>query len=211
MSSVTATGVSDSAYHPSNTAAQACPTVDSNWAANEKLPPSPNQQLCSCMVSSLTCVVESSVSTSQLAQLFNQICGYGPCGGITANATTGVYGAYSMCADNDQLSFVMDQYYQAQVQQGNGASACDFGGAAATQSPSSATGTCMVLLQQAGSQGTGSVAANPTATGSSSGGNSSSSAAARLMAAPSSVQFGMWQVGAYIFTAAVAGVGMIIL
>jgi len=213
MSSVTATGVSNSAYHPSNTAAQACPTVGSNWAANEKLPPSPNQQLCSCMVSSLTCVVKSSVSTSQLAQLFGQVCGYGSCGGITANATTGVYGAYSMCAGQDQLSFAMDQYYQAQVQQGNGASACDFGGSASTQSSSSPTGSCSVLLQQAGSQGTGSVSANPTATGSSSGGSSSSSssAAARPMAAPSSVQFGMWQVGAYIFTAAVAGVGMIIL
>jgi 1,3-beta-glucanosyltransferase GAS1 len=217
MGSVTATGVSQSAYHPSNTVAQACPTVDSNWAANEKLPPSPNEQLCSCMVSSLTCVVKGSVSGNQLSQLFGQVCGYGTniCSGITPNATSGIYGAYSMCDGDDQLSFAMDQYYQGQVQQGNGASACDFGGAASTQSSSSPSGTCSVLLQQAGTQGTGSVAANPTATGlSSSGsgsGSSSSSAAARPMAAPSSVHFGMWQVGAYIFTAAVAGVGMIIL
>ena len=124
-----------------------------------------------------------------------------------------MYGAYSMCDGNDQLSFAINQYYQGQVQQGNGASACDFGGSASTQSSSSPTGSCSVLLEQAGSQGTGSVAANPTATGlnSSGSGSSSSSAAARPMAAPSSVHFGMWQVGAYIFTAAVAGVGMIIL
>ncbi|OXV11227.1 hypothetical protein Egran_01010 [Elaphomyces granulatus] len=211
MASVTATGVSNSAYHPSNTAAQSCPTVDSKWAASEKLPPSPNAQLCSCMVSSLTCVVQASVSSKQLAQLFNQVCGYGVCNGITANATTGVYGAYSMCADMDKLSFAMDQYFQAQIAKGNGASACDFGGSASTQATSSPSGTCSVLLGQAGSQGTGSVAANPTATGSSPSGGSSSSAAARPVAAPSSVHFGMWQVGAYVVTAAIAGVGMIIL
>lgn len=209
MASVTVTGVNSASYTPTNTVAQSCPTVDANWEASDTLPPSPNSNLCSCMVQSLTCAVKGSMSGQQISDLFNTVYGYGTYPGISSNATSGVYGAYSMCAPQDQLSFAINQYYQQQVQKGNGQSACDFSGSASTQAVASATGTCSQLLSQAGSQGTNTVSASPT--GGSSGSSSSSSGAASPMGPPSSVRVGMWQVGAYIITAAVAGVGMIVL
>ncbi|KAJ9292640.1 CAZyme family GH72 and CBM43 [Paecilomyces variotii] len=218
IAKATPTGVKKSEYKPTNTALQSCPAVNGNWQAKATpLPPSPNPELCQCMTSSLTCVAKDTISDEDLGKTFGVVCGYeGVCDGIAANATTGDYGAYSMCEAKEQLSFVMDRYYQEQKAKGNGASACDFGGAASTKSPEQPTGSCENLIKQAGTAGTGTVTSAPTASGktASDGGSaasSSSAGAAPHMAGPASLGFGAFQLGAYIATAMVAGAGMILL
>ncbi|ODQ56451.1 beta-1,3-glucanosyltransferase [Saitoella complicata NRRL Y-17804] len=178
LAKVSPTTVMSSTYTPTNTAAS-CPTTTDWEAAASPLPPTPNALLCECMVSSLSCGASSGINDTSIADLFGYICGLGDyCGGITANGTSGSYGAYSMCTSEQQLSFVMNAYYQAQ---GSSAQACDFGGLAATTSSASATGTCSALLKEAGTAGTGTVTDSPasaTSSGSSSKSTSGSSAEA---------------------------------
>lgn len=203
-----------SEYNPTNTAAQACPTVGDEWqAASSPLPPTPNKELCSCMTESLSCTLKDDVDEKQIGKLFGYICGMsdGVCDGIAANGKTGKYGAYSMCAVKEQLSFVMNRYYEQQKAQGNGAQACDFNGAATLKSPTSPTGSCKSLMSQAGPEGTGTVTSAPTAGSGSGAAAATSSGAAVPMVAPAAFNFGMMQLGAYIITAFFAGVGMILL
>lgn len=210
IAKATPTGVNKAEYTPTNTALQACPTIGDDWkAAASPLPPTPNKELCSCMMDSLTCVVKDDISQKELGKLFGVVCGYGVCDGITANGTTGKYGAYSMCAAKEQLSFAMNKYYEEQVAKGNGAQACDFGGAATTKSAVTPTGTCKDLMSQAGADGTGTVTSAPTAGGATAA--AASEGAAGPMVAPTAVNFGMLQLGAYIITAFIAGAGMILL
>jgi len=216
IATVSPSSVNSASYSPTNTA-QACPTEDSTWeAASSPLPPSPNQELCSCMYNSLSCVVSSSANSSDFGTLFGEVCGYGDyCGGIEANGTTGSYGAYGMCNSTEQLAFVFNAYYVAQK---SSASACDFGGSATVKSATKATGVCSSLLAQAGTAGTGTVTSSPTATGAGaagSGGSGSSSATSSGAASPG-VSFpvlnaGYLSFGVYLFGALLSGAAMIIL
>ncbi|KAF7597177.1 1,3-beta-glucanosyltransferase gas1 [Aspergillus hancockii] len=210
----TATGVKSADYSPTANA-RACPKVGVEWQANAKdLPPTPNADLCSCMEEGLTCVVKDSVSEKDYGDLFGTVCGNsGICDGLVKDGKSGNFGAYSMCNARQQLSFVLDQYYQ-KVGKDHQASACDFKGAASTKKPNKPTGTCSSLLNQVGSVGTG----KPNTSGGGSGSSSSSSAsssssgnAAGLGVLPKSVHVGVWQIGAYLVTAMVAGAGMILL
>jgi uncharacterized membrane protein YgcG len=222
---ISPTGVNSASYNPTNTAAQSCPTVGSDWQASSALPPTPNEQLCECMFNALTCVPDN-VSTDDIGDLFSVVCGLGSntCAGIDANATTGTYGAYGMCDATQQLGWALNDYYEQQVAAGNGASACDFSGSAKTQSPTSPSGTCATLISQAGNAGTGTVTSQPSGTGSSggsssgssgsgssgsSGSSSSSSAGVPGFSAPA--HLGLLQVVAYLAIAFVSGAGMILL
>jgi 1,3-beta-glucanosyltransferase GAS1 len=211
---ISPSSTAESAYTVINTAPQACPTVGSTWAASSNLPPIANPDLCNCMVSSLSCVAKSSVSLTgnQTAYLFDYICGndQSACNGILANGTTGVYGAYSMCAASQKLSFVMNQYY---LNQGKVATACDFSGNATTQSPSPAS-SCSPLLGAAGASGTGTVTVIPTGAGTISATGGSATASKSSIAVITTVpQFdlGMVQLGVYILVAAITGGSMILL
>lgn len=82
-------------YTPGNQP-QACPTQDAVWAASTKLPPSPNEAVCSCMTQSLNCTAKSSISADDVETNFNYLCDPHNgdfCSGILANGSTGVYGA----------------------------------------------------------------------------------------------------------------------
>lgn len=209
---------SASAYTVTNTEVRACPATGTAWAAASALPPIANSDLCSCMVDSLSCVANSGLSGNDTATLFSTVCGYNggsPCDGITANATTGVYGAYSMCTSEQQLSFAFNQYFLAE---NSASTACDFGGNAKTQSGSSST-NCKALLNQAGASGTGTVTSVPTAasaSGSSASGTSSSTATSTKKGAAGALvvprfDLGMLQMGAYVVIAMGAGMGMVLL
>lgn len=217
-----------SAYNPSVTT-PGCPGVtstgESQWLATATpLPPTPNQGLCQCLTGILGCVSSDNDMTSYEDD-FDYICGSGGnvCNGITANGTTGQYGAYGMCSPQQQLSFVMNQYYKAHSSQ---ASACSFNGHASTKAASNPSGSCQALIQQAGTDGAGTVpqptgnanaqasnAAPGTGSGSGSGSGSSSSSskgAANTVSIPA-FDAGLLELGAYVVGAIVTGAGMILL
>lgn len=206
IASVSPTGTASAKYTATNKAA-ACPTLDSIWASSSKLPPKPDAQLCSCMMSTLECTLSSSVSSKDYGDLYGQLYNYGALDGVTGNSTKGVYGAYSMCTDEQKLSFALNEYYNSQSDE-NKAKACDFKGAATTTSSSAPSGTCSSLIEQAAS-GTGTVTSSPSGTGSS--GGATSSGLGVPMNTPSSVVVGTWQLGAYVAVAVFTGAGMILL
>ncbi|KAF2219949.1 family 72 glycoside hydrolase [Elsinoe ampelina] len=206
MRSATPTGVNSASYSPTNSPA-ACPTVGSEWAAAASpLPPTPNQELCSCMVQSVECVASSSIADEDFSQLFSTVCGMSgsPCAGINTNSSNGAFGAYGMCNATEQLSFAFNAYYQAQKKNAN---ACNFGGAASVKSASSGGGSCSSLIAQAGTAGTGTVSARPT----SGSGSSSSSGAATPMGMQHVSFNGVISVGVYVFVAVLSGSAMIFL
>ncbi|KAI1733418.1 Glucanosyltransferase-domain-containing protein [Xylaria scruposa] len=205
LAKVSPTITASSAYKPTNSP-PACPTTGASWApVASPLPPPVNPELCDCAMSSLTCTINSD-NADEYGDEFGFICGEQNgkyCVGISHNATTGDYGAISGCSPKQQLAFVANQYYNAQS---NKASACDFGGIATTQSPKT-TGSCSSLLQAAGSDGAGSVA-QPTGGASS---TSKSAAAPNNLSYPGFFNFGTTFFVAYVATALLSGVGMLVL
>ena len=211
MASVSPTGVAAGSYAPTNTAARTCPTEASGvWAASSSLPPTPNQQLCGCMVANLTCVAKGGIAQTDFQDLFDAACtGTVACDGIAKNGTTGKYGAYSMCAAAEQLSWAFNNYFVATGQAGT---SCDFDGHGQRQTASQPS-QCGALLGQAGAAGTGVVTSVPTGTGTVSGGGSggsSSSGVAGAITIPA-FDFGLVKLGMYVGVAVMTGMGMILL
>ncbi|CAH6719407.1 pH-responsive protein 2 [[Candida] jaroonii] len=158
-----------------------CPTDTSNWNAATALPPTPDEDICECMVDSLKCVLDPSVDEDDYEDLFGTVCGFIDCSGINANGTTGEYGAYSPCSAKDRLDFVLNLYY---LDQDESKSACDFDGSASLKSAATAS-SCSAYLKSAGVSGLGSLSGEiratshtditKTSSGSKSTGSSSSS------------------------------------
>jgi hypothetical protein len=214
LAKATPSSTASSAYTVTNTVAQACPATGTAWAAASALPPIANTDLCSCMMSSLSCQANTGLSGNETATLFSTVCGLdsSACAGITANGTSGVYGAYSMCTSYQQLSFAMNQYY---LNQNKASTACSFDGNAKTKTGSTSS-SCSSLLSEAGTKGTGTVtdAASATGTGSSSGSTGSSASTSKSASGAVIIprfDIGLLQLGAYILAAGMAGVGMIVL
>lgn len=210
IASANPTGTNKASYTPTNTALQSCPSVGTAWEATATpLPPTPNTELCNCMSAAAKCVVKDSIDSSDYSDLFSVVCGYTDCSGVSANGTTGSYGAYSMCEAKDQLNFIINHYYE---KQGSKASACDFGGSATTTSTTSPSGTCKALMSEAGSAGTGTVTSQPTGSGAEASSSASSSKGAAVPGvAVGSVGFGQLQVGVYFVAAVMAACGMVLL
>ena len=207
IAQVNPSGVEMGQYTPSNTVPSACPTVGSVWQAASALPPTPNEELCGCMVEAVSCTISDSVDDDEIEQFFGLVCGLpgNPCAGIDLSPANGTYGAYSMCQPREQLAFALDTYYRQQERAGN-ADSCNFSGSASLQSAVSPTGACASQIEEIG-DGT-----SPTAGGGSSGGSSSSSqgvAAGGMTQA--SLNIGSLQVGIYLLCAILSGAGMILL
>ena len=197
----TPSSISKAAYTPLNTAAQACPATGAEWAASSHLPPVVSSELCSCMLSSLSCVASDGLSGEQVGSLFSTVCSMDrkACDGISTDAAAGVYGPFSMCDAHSKLSFAMHQYYQNQMQV---PTACDFKGNAKLQSES-ASPSCSALLGQAGF-----TAAKPTATATTAGGHPKKNAAGTVLLPRSGVD--ILPLGASLMIALLAGAALIL-
>lgn len=208
IQSATPSGVNSNAYTPSTTAGGACPTVGGNWQAASVLPPAPNADLCSCMYDTLECVPVDNISSKLYQKTFSYLGGEGVIDGVTGNATTGQYGAYSMCNSDQRLAFAMNRYYLTKGQKS--AKACNFNGAATLKSSTSASGSCATQMSSIGAAGTNSVAGGSLAA-STSGAASSTSKGSAGFTGPQAVHIGSWQAGAYMVAAVASGVFMIML
>ncbi|EKV04625.1 1,3-beta-glucanosyltransferase gel4 [Penicillium digitatum] len=217
MATVTPTGVQSAAYSVSTTVGRSCPTVGADWNAASKLPPSPNANLCECMYDSLECVPNSDITDKQIGATFGYLGGVqGIMDGVRSNATSGIYGAYSMCSAKQRLAWAMNVYYQ-QNKDNAGGEACGFNGVANIKESTSASGSCATQMSAAGSAGTGSVSGGlaaitgggAAASGFASGGVIPSGIAAGI--APQAVHIGAWQAGAYAVAAVASGIFMVVL
>ncbi|KAL9019021.1 MAG: hypothetical protein Q9185_003672 [Variospora sp. 1 TL-2023] len=211
---VTPSGVEMGSYSPTNRP-QACPSRDSAWAASERLPPMPNNAVCSCMVQSLNCTAQDDISDEDITTNFDYLCDPNNgdfCSGILANGSTGVYGAYSMCNAKERISWAFNAFFEDQSRNNpDNTDACNFRGAARTQR-GQASGDCRNVVNQAGGSGTGTITGAPAPSSTSSGGAAASSTtgAASVLAIPS-FSLGMLQMAVYVTIAGLVGAGMIIL
>lgn len=209
--SVTPTGVNSASYTPTNKP-RSCPTIGTAWEASNTLPPSPNQNVCSCMVQNLTCTAKSDLTDDSIEAQFAFVCdpkNGDNCDAINKNATSGVYGAYSMCNPLDRLSKAFDTYYKYQVAKNPAnTSPCDFKGAAQKQSPK-ASSQCQAIISQAGPAGTGVVSSAPTGTGSASS-TSTSKGAGSSVTVPE-FNFAILRLAACVATAVFIGSGIVLL
>lgn len=212
IASVTPTGVASASYSPTNSP-QACPKLSDSWEALEKLPPSPNEGICGCMVQNLTCKAKPDLNAKDLKTGFDFICdpkNGDNCGAINADPKTGVYGAYSMCNATERLSKAFDFYYQDQVASNpQNTNPCSFNGAAVKQSPKLPS-SCQAAVSQAGPAGTGVITSIPSGTGSGSSSATTSKKSAGSVVVPS-FNFGLLQLAGYVTLAVLTGAGMILL
>lgn len=203
------TSTSMDAYTATNSPAS-CPSVNSDWQAADILPPTPDSSLCSCMFESLSCVPNGDVNGTVYGDIYGYICGEDDsyCAGVTANGTSGVYGAYSMCNSTQMLGYILDQYYQGQD---SASSACDFSGDAVTQSAVTAS-SCSSKLASASSANAYAATAtggSATGTGSSSSSTSTGSSSAGMPSAHRAFfSIGDLSVGLYMVAAMGAGFAM---
>lgn len=210
MEDVKPKGTTFDEYEAKNVQLRQCPKVKDTWRASDTLPPTPNRELCTCMMKTLSCKARDDLEPEELGDLFGTVCGMDDeaCVGISANPKQGAYGAYSMCNPYEQLSHAYNTYYK---NQGEKDTACDFDGTAETQEPEEPEGQCATLIEQAGEDGSGTVPV-PTAgdgegaDGSGAGGDGTS--AASPVAIPA-FNFGLFSLGAYVVCAMTAGAGMI--
>jgi hypothetical protein len=212
MQKVNPTGVNSASYSVSTTVGRSCPTVDaSNWLAASVLPPSPNADLCACMYNELECVPVDGISTQKMTDTFNYLGGVkGAMVGVSSNATTGKYGAYSMCNAKQRLAWAMNRYYQLNNKD---SSACGFSGAASTTKATTAS-SCSAqssAMSAIGTAGTNDVNGGLVASGSASGSTSTSKGAGAVTFGPQAVYVGAWQTGAYAVAAIASGLFMIML
>jgi hypothetical protein len=147
LNNISPSTVQQTAYTPSNTAPACPPDAAGTWLAATNLPPTPNFDLCNCAPATFGCVANNNLAAQNISDLFGYICGQlnVDCTGITANGSSGVYGAYSPCNSTVKLSWLMNSYYDSQSQS---AGACSFGGQAKIQSAQSPSGTCASLISQ---------------------------------------------------------------
>lgn len=160
MARITPSPTAASNYSITNTITQACPTAA--FSASPTLPPVVDQDVCTCMMYSLSCVANPSLNASMATSIIEGICADSSqdCAAIQGDGMTGVYGAYSMCNATARLSWALGAKYQGVYSQYS-TGACDTDPHAVVQSQTYLYG-CSDVLAQAGPSGTGTVTSLPT-------------------------------------------------
>ncbi|KAJ4302031.1 hypothetical protein N0V88_002164 [Collariella sp. IMI 366227] len=209
IAAVSPNTVEMSAYSPTNSAAS-CPELSKNWRIKgETLPPKPDPALCDCMFKSLSCIPADDLDTEDYGDVFGYICSAVPeaCAGINGNTTTGVYGAYSMCDPEQQLGYVLNEYYNAQKQAKD---ACSFKGKATVTTPEDDSKCSAALESAAAANSHAATATGADATGDAASETSSSAA---FVAGPMRPLFALGDlaVGLYVVVAMGVGATMVLL
>jgi hypothetical protein len=134
----------------------ACPT-NSNWGASPKLAPlALDQGLCSCMMSSLSCIAATQFNDSMATSLISSYCGSSGCSGLGQKGDTGAYDAYSICNSTERVSWALNWVYK------NSLSQCGSDKNAVNRTTTSIPSTCTDALSQAGTSGLGTVSSFPS-------------------------------------------------
>lgn len=191
--------------------AASCPKISDSWAAASVLPPLPDSSLCKCMTNSRSCIRAKDLDEEDYGEMFGYICGKAPeiCTGIVGNTTTGVYGAYSMCADGDKLDYVLDAFYS---KSNKAASSCDFKGKAQVVSAKSES-KCSAALASASSINKQAATATAPPNAGSTGGSGDDEGNFAVAGTPLARLFsvGDYAVGLYMVVAMCVGAGMVAL
>lgn len=154
-----------------STTPTSCPAQNDTWQASVDLPPIPDSSVCNCMNDAARCVVSSSVDEDSYSDLFGIVCGLVSCDGISGNGTSGEYGAYSPCSNEERLNFALNLYYE---DNGSSSTDCDFDGSATLKSASTAS-SCSAVLSSAGVSGLGSLSGSIQTSAAGTAGSSSGS------------------------------------
>jgi hypothetical protein len=160
----------------------ACPSNTGGFVAATQLPPTPDENYCSCAVKGAKCSTNGALSDSDIAKNFGVVCGLNngaACSVVTANGSApGTYGDYSFCSGQQQLALVYNNYYALQKSSSN---ACGFAGATLVSSPSTAkcTHAARAVLAQSGSAGAAGTGSSTSGRGGSSSSAGATSSATR--------------------------------
>ncbi|KAF2663362.1 hypothetical protein BT63DRAFT_125653 [Microthyrium microscopicum] len=139
-----------------------------------QLPPTPNGNLCNCMMQNIECVQKENVTLEadpvntpnflitglepEDAALYGKVCknstSDSKCVGSTSDTSIGRYGAYSVCNKDQRISWVLNQHY---LSQNKNRSDCLSLGGKIQDVQKQTSKQCQGLLQQAGANGTGTV------------------------------------------------------
>jgi X8 domain len=134
------------------------PTIESSmklYATN--LPVKPSQQLCSCMMQSLQCVANPSVSIESLTATRSKLCKQNRdlCGGAETDPENGRHGSYALCNMTEKASWVINKFYLSL--NGDKSSCTSSGGLLREGQVNGTSVDCKNYLDQAGPEGTGIV------------------------------------------------------
>ncbi|ORX47991.1 hypothetical protein DM01DRAFT_1410017 [Hesseltinella vesiculosa] len=93
-----------------------CPGATKNWKANTKLPPTPSEGACQCMMDTASCVATDKVGqvhgngTAAVGVQLDAMCGLTSCKDISGNGETGDYGPFSFCGPKEKLTWLFYSY-----------------------------------------------------------------------------------------------------
>ncbi|KAJ9055926.1 40S ribosomal protein S27 [Entomophthora muscae] len=129
-------GVSMSSYTSRNKKRQ-CPKVEEGkWLASSKLPLTPSEAACDCILQTLPCRVneqgEHKDNGQAVGALVGQACGDGNCELIESDTALGNYGPFSFCNTTVRNSIVFSQAVEKGAK-------CSFDGFASPVKPESST------------------------------------------------------------------------
>ena len=97
----------------------ACPATNTAFEVSPSLPPTPNNDACSCLENHLSCQFKPATNniTAIVGELLNAACSdlggkNRNCDDISGNGTTGVYGLVSGCDPSTSFSCILNLYPQ---------------------------------------------------------------------------------------------------
>lgn len=100
-----------------------CPSLSPFWKANEKLPPTPNEEICSCIDTTLPCIVVPSKEAVNYESIFEYLCGEVDCTDIKSDGSLGYYGEFSGCSTEQKLSLEISKLF---LQRNENTNICPF-------------------------------------------------------------------------------------